>query len=448
MQPPATDQIRAIERVPAELLGDIFAHTLPCLCRDASEASPTAPWWIGHICSRWRSAALAHASLWCDVSLYAAHHTPITVASREEMLATLLARSRGAPLRIQLHWSIYVALAREGVSTLVNMVLQHSERWETILVDIDASSAEPILDLLTHRARGRIPRLLALDIRCNHVARHGFWAAHDAFVDAPELTTLSITGPWFTSSSIASSLPLPRAQITTLRISFSHQHTAIDALRAFPNLETLRLSVISGSRRLGQSDVVEFADLRDLELNTESNILKWVTLPSLRSLHLLRGGLQLLAVPDMLRRSRCPLVRLVIHSSCKAHTSEVLAVLALCPALRELKLVLHPGNPMSDQPLTPTEFIRALVVGLDGDGAGVVPALTRLDLIVHVEGGLESGLNRDLVLRMLEAWAARARGTLKYARIAGLEGPVDVPPFAATVLALKEGGMVLDLLAS
>ncbi|KAF7308015.1 F-box domain-containing protein [Mycena kentingensis (nom. inval.)] len=444
MPPPATDHTRAIERLPPELLGEIFAFTLPCLRRAGSKEIPTAPWWLGHVCTQWRSAALAHAVLWCDVSLYAAYDTPTLVACGEKMLAAQLARSRSASLHIQLHWFDYGARASDGVSTLVDMLVQHSERWEKLLVDLNARFPEPILDALAC-ARGRLPRLHTLDIHYpGQIVGYTSWATYGAFVAAPKLTTLSITG-FMSELSVTKSLPLPRDQIATFRVKFSHQDAALDALLAFPNLKELRLSVVeSDSRRTHRGRPfetlarVKLPELRVLQLDTRSNVIEWLSLPSLRNLHLLSGGLR--AVPDMLRRSRCPLVRLVIESN--VNTGQVLAILPHCPALRELKLGLREPIPNHRRPAPPAvlpyECIRALA---DGDGEGILPVLENLDLVV--EWG---ELNREMVLRMLEMRAAR--GALKRARIAGLEGPMDIPPFAERVRVLKEGGTPLELLAS
>ncbi|KAJ6545742.1 hypothetical protein B0H19DRAFT_955724, partial [Mycena capillaripes] len=60
--------LHPIRRVPPELLGEIFALTLPNVDQempDWSENIPkSTPWYLGHICRFWRLSAMAYPQLW------------------------------------------------------------------------------------------------------------------------------------------------------------------------------------------------------------------------------------------------------------------------------------------------------------------------------------------------------------------------------------------------
>ncbi|KAJ7894808.1 hypothetical protein B0H13DRAFT_1624636, partial [Mycena leptocephala] len=65
--------LSVVRRIPAEIICEIFAWTLPCTGTRRIGRNHTieqAPWRLGHICQRWRAAALGYSALWSAISLY------------------------------------------------------------------------------------------------------------------------------------------------------------------------------------------------------------------------------------------------------------------------------------------------------------------------------------------------------------------------------------------
>ncbi|KAJ7831133.1 hypothetical protein B0H14DRAFT_3143277 [Mycena olivaceomarginata] len=60
-----------IRRVPAETPSEIFALSLPYTRRIGEHSLEQAPWRLGHVCHRWREAAVGFPFLWSSITLYA-----------------------------------------------------------------------------------------------------------------------------------------------------------------------------------------------------------------------------------------------------------------------------------------------------------------------------------------------------------------------------------------
>ncbi|KAF7312871.1 hypothetical protein MKEN_00971400 [Mycena kentingensis (nom. inval.)] len=421
---------RAVDRLPPELVAEIFAHTLPHTRNVGSQAIPSAPWTLGHICALWRVAALGYPPLWTEVTLYAAANAPIRGVCPPDLVKTQLQRSGSvAPLHIRFDWSADVNVEAAGVNEVLRLLEQQSERWATLVVDVRGTSPAPLLQHLT-LIRGRIPQLERLEVFCPPGIYTIPWARFDMFVSAPRLRQVFLTTPTFSQPSV--SLPLPPHQIDTLRVCYLSQQIASDAIRRFPNLESLSLSIIRPFPSVSAPPVV-LPRLRHLHLLTWSAILAALTIPALRDLRLgqpVDAGPRSSPnsdiyplLPLLLRRSGCSLERLAIDWS--MDPGPVLEALRQSPALRSLTLTL-PHGPGTD----------ALVRALAEDN--VCPMLERLDFTIAGAGARQ---DEALVLGMLQA----RLGILQYARLTmglrvGYGDEVD-----PRVRMLREIGMVVEL---
>ncbi|KAJ7360800.1 hypothetical protein DFH08DRAFT_685035, partial [Mycena albidolilacea] len=54
--------LSVIRRLPADVWGEIFSHTVPDVHR--RRAIDRSPWVLGHVCSRWRAISVSLSTLW------------------------------------------------------------------------------------------------------------------------------------------------------------------------------------------------------------------------------------------------------------------------------------------------------------------------------------------------------------------------------------------------
>ncbi|KAG1874396.1 hypothetical protein F4604DRAFT_742290 [Suillus subluteus] len=92
----------AVSRLPAELLYEIFMHTLPSFDELLPPSKLRSPMLLTRICRRWREVAVDTPSLWCRLLVgFMSHHRK---PRRREAFCynTWLKRSRGLPLSLAL----------------------------------------------------------------------------------------------------------------------------------------------------------------------------------------------------------------------------------------------------------------------------------------------------------------------------------------------------------
>ncbi|KAJ7136572.1 hypothetical protein C8R44DRAFT_695496, partial [Mycena epipterygia] len=69
-----TAVVSPIRYVPPEVMGQIFALTLPHTRQIGEETVDCPPWPLGHICRSWRDFVLVDPFLWCSIVIY--HRLP------------------------------------------------------------------------------------------------------------------------------------------------------------------------------------------------------------------------------------------------------------------------------------------------------------------------------------------------------------------------------------
>ncbi|GBE78552.1 hypothetical protein BKA93DRAFT_89420 [Sparassis latifolia] len=286
----------AINRLPVEVLCQIFSH--------ANEGRVRAKLSISHTCAFWRDVAIDYPHMWTSIDLNS--------VSRPEFVPDILGRAKGLPLQLQYYdWEQLDQATVDRCAELMHNTeqlklrvgtkyMRHSGTW---LADQPA----PILRCLEIAMSGGIaifPRLFGnekpclmeltltncrlawsprlyvgltkLKIRSHYVMQSSDPSDRDirqVFKDSPNLEELELVncGPVHDSevSEIPKVTPLPRLRILRLRL---HVSDVSFILSAISPPSTMRLSVqcaTSGTFRdlVGSNHLLNFSEFRSLEID-------------------------------------------------------------------------------------------------------------------------------------------------------------------------------------
>ncbi|KAJ7055781.1 hypothetical protein C8F01DRAFT_1373302 [Mycena amicta] len=416
-----SESIPAIERLPPELIGEIFSLTLPHLRGVGAIQIPSGPWRLGHICSRWRTVAVGYSALWSDITLFTAANLHLVDICSREMLEEHLRRSGLAPLHVCFQWSKSASVDLQDLTTsaLVSLVIGESRRWETVSILLHNFTPDPLFERLA-RIRGRIPLLRSLQIIFSGAFSYDLLReGSDAFTIAPRLDEVCFTNQAFTETFVPA-IRFPMTQIKCFRACYGFRNEALSALQCLPHLEDLAISIRMSVRETHRPEtIIELPRLHRLHLRTSGPVLECLSTPALRELRVTSGGIN--GVAELLRRCGSQsLVQLVVDHCLNPKT--LIEILGLCPALRESKAELT--------------LARSSALVLES----LCPLLERLDITVDGKT-----LDPGLVLDMLET-----RVGLRYVRIVADVGAdeymeLETDEFAERVETLRTTGMVLDL---
>ncbi|KAF7327979.1 hypothetical protein MKEN_00378300 [Mycena kentingensis (nom. inval.)] len=117
-----------IRRIPPEILGEIFLHTL----RGERVAAKDCPLLLLQVSSSWRAVALSTPALWASVSveITAEHCCP-----RIELVETWLGRSGSCPLSFSIKDSVQRDYCKEGTpmtAQILALYAPHYHRWQNV----------------------------------------------------------------------------------------------------------------------------------------------------------------------------------------------------------------------------------------------------------------------------------------------------------------------------
>ncbi|KAF9653454.1 hypothetical protein BDM02DRAFT_1912429 [Thelephora ganbajun] len=354
--------------IPQELLAKIFEH--------ASETGWTrAPVVVSHVCSAWRAAAQSHPSVWSRVTVNLDMRDP--VGWTEYWLS--MAR------QAFLHVTIVHTVPTTTLGQVMALLLEHSERWISLTLDLHLADTRQVLAMCTTRfTRLRSIYVSLFTIDENIEAAEGTTGFTNAFRDVSTLASVSIVG-----NILPRDLP-PR--LTSLRIEYSDivgsgietPRVIIEALRNLPELETLNLRLgVTILVSMAPLDIpnIELPNLRTLvydDLRTgEFPILNHLTAPSLTHLHAhVQPDPEVFDAPSHLIRflEDSPNVETLELDGVDIWPAQWLSTLPLLPKLR--KLHLHDSD-----------IDGAVIEKMFGEN-GLCPDLQRIDLrwCQHVRG--------------------------------------------------------------
>jgi hypothetical protein len=149
--PPKSKVPPPVNRMPVEILGDIFTQFLQMgdfVTEPYAFSLSVSPDWVaspmvlGQVCGYWRSIALSMPSLWCSISV----SSPVRgVVPR---IQTWLERAGQHPLKLFVEQSIRPDAAEEAVTDeIFALLLQHYHHWEHITFKVYGRMIESLANI-------------------------------------------------------------------------------------------------------------------------------------------------------------------------------------------------------------------------------------------------------------------------------------------------------------
>ncbi|KAJ6580867.1 hypothetical protein B0H19DRAFT_486595 [Mycena capillaripes] len=422
-----------LRRMPAELLREIFAWTLPSLRDDWSRGRfeiQASPWVLTHVSSRWRAVSLSTPSLWSRVAIeYFGSSDP----SSGYPLSVVEAQIQRAQ-KLKIHFYACEKVDTSPQLQMFQFLSQHSERWEELSIGITAELV-PLLAAL----RDRVPSLRRLWINWNCRESQRGVQSIDSFQTASslvdfgtfheyrfipiafpihQLTRYQLDGPWDTHKDILTrALNLVEARIT---IDFDDQSQAW----------------------LDSDDIFDLTRLQRLYVS-DSGLLDRFRAPALEELAL---AVQDDDNPDILQlleafigRSACPLRRLCLKECPNAHTT--ITILEKIPRITELSIIIHDFDACPQINALMEALTVKTMPGSGGMASAVAPELQSLRFGCTDE----SYIDAKLCLKMLRSrWEVEDRALKTAALLTNLRPGSD--SVVRGLRALRQEGLDILLL--
>ncbi|KAJ3507533.1 hypothetical protein NLJ89_g6248 [Agrocybe chaxingu] len=323
-----------ISRLPVELLQEIFRIAVQPQQILRSETMKSEAWTLSHVSRGWYNAALSATFLWGQISvcLWKKH------TWAEQMVHTLLERSRGTPLYI----SIDSLFDRVHKNSIIDALITESERWRMVAVKGDCTLVKAL-----NFASNSTPRLRYLELDVLPVIRRPSADIPDevqihTFRNAPQLVEVVM------KTSRSSTVNIPWSQIVSFRHDeggFARVHRALVATASLASLD-LRAFDLRDSDPVPQCTLSNLQSLR-ISFKDQAiahGLFERLTLPSLKSLSLFKAppGLLESFMTMTARLSHASrLERLFIHDYVFQPTEFVSLVLT-SPRLTSLRTVFPP----------------------------------------------------------------------------------------------------------
>ncbi|KAJ7724476.1 hypothetical protein DFH07DRAFT_264773, partial [Mycena maculata] len=183
---------------PPEILIQVF---LECCSGQHHPLQSSVAVAISHVSTLWRDIALSTPALWASFSL--------EIGQSDEIISRLLhlhlKRSAAYPLSFRVDFN--QAEVSPAASTLVEALVEHSERWAIVKLPLSPTLA-PLFSALS----GRLSSLKSLELRLQALYDLNDGAAATFFAVAPRLRRLAL------GSSVPCKIPFPKNQLTELHL--------------------------------------------------------------------------------------------------------------------------------------------------------------------------------------------------------------------------------------
>ena len=282
-QPTGSERIFPINRLPRDILAEVFVQCLPKFEKWSIDLSTkhVAPLLLCSICSSWRKLVLSVPRLWQRLSLHFASYTAPGPESKTEEIIALIhewtKRSGVLPLALSLRVVlIYGYLPGPGFQAMVEAVLgalvRYVSRWEHFHYESDFS--------ITFPEFGDMPHLRSFSLRGGH-----FEDARLQISSSPMLTTLC----WPLHPTASSSPSLPWHQLTHVVLGhFMTTRETLLVIQSCPMLTELEIEAYDDEDILNQLPHVVSNCLRKLvfDVGECAHLLKSLTLPGLTDMTL------------------------------------------------------------------------------------------------------------------------------------------------------------------
>lgn len=334
--------------LPTEILQEIFLFVVGTRTEAQWTTVADIPWVLGQVCQTWRKCALALSCLWNHLPTMDLSTSDMTMRTKLQLeyLEELIHRSRSAPLDIYLF-----SLGFKGIShPIVDLVIQHCERWEVITIKIDIS--------LLHRFReikGRLPVLKNLSL---YLSGYGSdLPVIDMFEGAPQLCQVDVGGPFLAE------LSLPFSQLVHYKDKMRMRNSITRVVTSANSLEALTILELCETSSTPPIPAVVLPYLRKLQVKfccTRPDFLNNLSIPAIQEIQMVsyhdRGGLLSSLIIIISNAAKpCPLkiLRFRTHAVQEGQLPELLR---LTPQLNHLNMPLpyeSDIDALTDQPIIP-----------------------------------------------------------------------------------------------
>ncbi|KAJ7113999.1 hypothetical protein C8R44DRAFT_229814 [Mycena epipterygia] len=407
--------LSALRRIPPEVLGQIFAWTLPTpLDPRRQEDASDSPWVLVQICSRWRAVALSLPSLW---SLFVIDFSWNKI-NPLSMFETQISRAQG----LSIHFFGSQKKDSRPQIEMFQLLAEHSSRWEELSVSL-TSDLFPLLASLRHR----LPSLRRLWIQWSDSMSHVGVESIDCFEVAPSLLDAS-----FCNLYRHVPILLPARQLTRYHLGGPrgiHQ----GMLKLTPNLVEAR--VIIGFQTEpwpGPGEIIELPSLRRLYVSRPT-VLQYIKAPTLEEIaapSMKNDSPNVLTfLKSFIVRSACSLRRLCFERHPDPYTT--LEILHANPSIIELAISTDSNAGEGSRPLMSSLMVPT-----------VAPQLSGISVACDKEGYIDY----TAYLQLLQFRSKAVGCALKTSSLVVNSGPRPDPVTLRGLEVLRQDGLELLLL--
>ncbi|KAF8965548.1 hypothetical protein BDZ97DRAFT_1918112 [Flammula alnicola] len=355
----------AIRRIPPEILQEIFFFVSlwykdptrnPWLRNLEANTLPSG-WALSQVCRSWRASALSLPYLWSHLPAINLTNLKKKTILQLTLLRELLQRSANTLLSVH----IFAPHIKVHSHPVIDLLVQHCERWETIIISSTGRTIAGIQGI-----SGRLPSLKAVELVISSSRNADNYPADIfQFEVAPQLRSAHVTGAYL------GEVVFPFRRLVHYRDELGPMFQ-ITQLCDSGILETLTLLEIRVSH-FDFSKVISLPHLVKLDFKTyhsaETSVLQCFSFPEIEDLHIVSchsAGYPLQNLTSTISRSRlpCPLKSLFLRM--KFGTVEpgaLTTLLKLTPELVELNITKPQDGDISD--LVCVEEDRPLVPRLE-----------------------------------------------------------------------------------
>ncbi|KAF7972905.1 hypothetical protein HWV62_16630 [Athelia sp. TMB] len=332
--------ISPLRRLPAEILGNIFTHTLLPF---PFQLSPTKTLLVLElVCRRWKDVVRSTPDLWTCIAL---RHQRDSMDCELAFTSTCLARSRGRPLSISIQSHPGYATPDEGYPAL-DLIMAQCERWHTVHLKYLSLDAKKELA----NVKGRLFSLQRLHVTTYDEENQ---TPFDAFELSPRLTFLDASSYNLYKDSVFNrAFYLPWNSLTTLVMDKRFTIDILDILVDCHNLVHLE-AYIADDNSSGDGingPTIQLVKLRSLSLTLPEmpTILPRLILPALTQISFItittryrRPDLWHVSAgfDTLLNQSGCILRKLEFDDHVeRLETQDLVGILEALPSLTELNV--------------------------------------------------------------------------------------------------------------
>ncbi|KAK0436142.1 hypothetical protein EV421DRAFT_1981875 [Armillaria borealis] len=326
--------ISPLRRFPAEILSEIFQHTVE---QDGYSVLNTSdgPWSLSRVSRHWRATALTcSGALWSNlyISIYGRH---IHQTDPLSLVRTCLTRSRRHKISVYFDYPERVPIFEDKAKEIFQLLIDNCKRWQSLEISHQCLGIHSILG----KARGRLRNLENLVIHRGPVRTSPI----TAFELAPRLRTVKIhggidvvLGPG--NPSLISYEDYRSPPTTVLDSYFAVLRSCRQHLQTFTSLH---VSVFQRLR--AENPPIILPRLKHFR-GSHEDLIESVTTPNLETFHLDNSHFvlanSLLNVRDLFIRSGCLGISKLTLSN-NMITSHILDIMSLVPALAVLRFQFY-----------------------------------------------------------------------------------------------------------